>query len=93
MLMWYYNVKNIFSPKNGVKIVKQKNKSEIEYICPKCKAREMIPTNIVEMLDAADQIGVDISIPPRFDCQRCNGKMVPIYYIGVKGRIYEYKEK
>ena len=53
----------------------------------------MIPTNIVEMLDAADQIGVDISIPPRFDCQRCNGKMVPIYYIGVKGRIYEYKEK
>ncbi len=44
------------------------------------------------MLDAADQIGVDTSVPPRFDCRKCNGKMVPIYYIGVKGRIYEYKE-
>ena len=79
MLMWYYNVKNIFSPKNGVKIVKQKNKSEIEYICPKCKAKEMIPTNIVEMLDAADQIGVDISIPPRFDCQPASANHVINY--------------
>ena len=53
----------------------------------------MIPTEIVEMLDRADQIGVDTSIPPRFDCQNCNGKMVPVYYIGVKGQVYEYKEK
>lgn len=44
------------------------------------------------MLDAADQIGVDTSVPPRFDCSKCNGKMVLIYYIGVKGRVYEYKE-
>ena len=71
----------------------KKNGKEIEYICPKCKTKEFIPTNIVEMLDAADQLGVDTSVPPRFDCQKCNGKMVPIYYIGVKGRIYEYKEK
>ncbi len=70
----------------------QKNKNEIEFICPKCKTKELIPTYIVEMLDAADQIGVDTSVPPRFDCQNCNGKMVPIYYIGVKGQIYEYKE-
>lgn len=72
--------------------MKQKNKSKIEYICPKCKTKEMIPSEIVEMLDAADQIGVDTSVPPRFDCQKCNGKMVPIYYIGVKGQVYEYKE-
>lgn len=70
----------------------KKNKDEIEYICPKCKTKELIPTEIVEMLDAADQIGVDTSVPPRFDCSKCNGKMVLIYYIGVKGRVYEYKE-
>lgn len=57
----------------------KKNKDEIEYICPKCKTKELIPTEIVEMLDAADQIGVDASVPPRFDCRKCNGKMVPIY--------------
>lgn len=52
----------------------------------------MIPTEIVEMLDAADQIDVDTSVPPRFNCQKCNGKMAPIFYIGVKGQVYEYKE-
>ncbi len=72
--------------------MKQKNKNEIEFICPKCKTKENIPTYIVEMLDKADQFG-DTSVPPRFDCQKCTGKMVPIYYIGVKGRVYEYKEK
>ena len=70
-----------------------KNKNEIEFICPKCKTKELIPTYIVEMLDKSDQVGVDTSVPPRFDCQKCNGKMVPIYYIGVKGQVYEYKEK
>ncbi len=40
-------------------LMKQKNKKEIEFICPKCKTKEFIPTNIVEMLDAADQIDVD----------------------------------
>ena len=50
-------------------------------------------TIFVEMLDKSDQVGVDTSVPPRFDCQKCNGKMVPIYYIGVKGQVYEYKEK
>lgn len=44
------------------------------------------------MLDYVDQIWVDTSVPPRFDCENCNGLMVPIYYIGAKGRIYEYKE-
>lgn len=70
-----------------------KNKNEIEFICPKCKTKGLIPTYIVEMLDKSDQVGVDTSIFPRFDCQKCNGKMVPIYYVGVKGQVYEYKEK
>ena len=71
--------------------MKQKNGKEIEFICLKCKTKEKIPTYIVEILDKADQFG-DTSIPPRFDCEKCTGKMVPIYYIGVKGQVYEYKE-
>ena len=52
-----------------------------------------MPTYIVEMLDKSDQTLVDTSVPLRFDCQKYNGKMVPIYYIGVKGQVYEYKGK
>ena len=73
--------------------MKTKNGPEIEFICPKCKTKERIPTEIVEMLDYADQIGVDTSVPPRFDCEKCDGKMVPIYYVGAIGRIYEYTEE
>ena len=70
----------------------KKNGKDIEFICPICKTKERIPTEVVEFLDGADQIGVDTSIPPRFDCENCNGKMVPIYYIGVNSKIYEHKE-
>lgn len=44
------------------------------------------------MLDKADQIGVDTSVPPRFDCENCYGKMVPKFYIGVKGKVYKYED-
>ena len=72
--------------------LKIKNKKEIEFICPLCKTTEKIPTSIVEMLDKADQIGVDTSVPPRFDCEHCPGKMVPKFYIGVKGKVYKYED-
>lgn len=71
--------------------MKLKNKKEIEFICPLCKTKELIPTEIVEMLDGADQLGVDTDVPPKFDCEKYPGKMVPIHYIGVKGKIYKYK--
>ncbi len=69
-----------------------KNPSKIEFICPSCKTREFIPRDVVEYLDAFDSIGVDLSMPPKFDCKNCNGKMEPIYYIGVTGHIYKYKD-
>ena len=40
-----------------------KNPKEIEFICTRCKTKERIPTEIVEMLDKADQIGVDTLVP------------------------------
>ncbi len=71
---------------------KNKNSSQIEFICPVCKTREFIPRDVVEFFDNVDSYGVDTSIPPRFDCKNCNGKMVPIYYIGVTGHIYKYDD-
>ena len=44
------------------------------------------------MLDYTDQIGVDTSVLPRFDCENCPGKMVPVYYIGANDRIFENKK-
>ena len=69
--------------------MKKKNPNEIEFVCPKCKTHELIPTDIVEFLDKSDQIGVDASYPPRFDCEKCNGKMVPTYYVSVNGIVFE----
>lgn len=37
----------------------------LEYICPKCKTKENVPTEVVEMLDEADSIGIDLSGPPK----------------------------
>lgn len=50
-------------------------------ICSKYKTREKIPIDGIEMSDGADCIGVDLSEPPKFNCEKCPGKMVPIYYI------------
>ncbi len=72
--------------------MKIKNKNKIEFICPICKSREKIPTDIVRMLDESDGEFVDRSIPPMFECKNCEGKMVPILYIGVRGQVYTYTE-
>lgn len=70
----------------------KRNGKTIEFFCPKCKTTEHIPTDIVEMLDAMDSIGKDLSYPPRFDCKNCNGKMVPIHYVSVNGTVHTYKK-
>lgn len=72
---------------------KPKNPNKIEFICPTCKTIERIPRKIVEYLDSIDQAGVDTNVPPRFDCEICFDKMVPIFYIGVNGTIYSYTDE
>lgn len=71
-------------------IMKIKNPKKIEFICPDCKTTEKIPLEVVRYLDSIDQANVDTNVPPRFDCQRCNGKMIPKFYIGVNGQKYIY---
>lgn len=73
------------------KIVPHTYKSRFCNSCGIKYAKENIPTEIVEMLDNADQFNFDTSVSPRFDCEYCSGKMVPIYYISVKGKIYQFK--
>jgi hypothetical protein len=68
-----------------------KNPNEIDFVCPLCKTHELIPTDIVQMLDSSDQVGVDTTFPPRFDCQKCNGMMEPTFYISVNGIIFSNK--
>lgn len=74
----------------GMLIKMDKNPPEIEFICPICGDKEMIPTDVVKFCDSADQIA-DTHVPPRFDCTKCNGKMLPKFYIGVNGLTYRYE--
>ena len=47
---------------------------EFIYVYLFVKQKKKIPTEIVEMLDASDSIGVDTDYPPRFNCEKCPGK-------------------
>ena len=49
--------------------------------------KEDIPKEVVDYFDLTD-LG-DPSVPPRFDCQRCDGKMEPTYYVNHEGFIYK----
>jgi len=69
---------------------KFKRTSKVEFICTSCKIKELIPKDVVEMLDAADQAGVDIHYPPTFSCENCDGVMVPTYYKSINGIVHEY---
>lgn len=64
----------------------------VEYICPNCKTKELIPLDVVRSFDLLDSDGVDNSYPPRFKCLNCEDDMVPIYYKSIHGIIHEYKE-
>lgn len=59
-----------------------------EFICTQCKTHENIPTDIVLEMDMMDP--GDISYPPMFDCEKCNGLMRPKYYLGYTGIVYTY---
>lgn len=63
----------------------------VRYKCLECGTEEDIPRSVVEMLDVLDDEG-DISIAPRFDCEKCDGIMEPIKYTGVHGITYEIVE-
>lgn len=79
------------------KIKKQKKLNQktqqktVRFKCLKCGAEEEIPRDVVEMLDFQD--AGDLIVPPRFECQLCDGLMEPMYYVSVHGITYEMKEK
>ena len=59
----------------------------ILFRCSSCAFEENIPKGVVDFFDITD--GGDPSVPPRFDCRACSGKMVPVYYVGHDGIIYK----
>ena len=66
---------------------KKNNSESILYRCPKCNSEEWIPKEVVDFFDIMDT--GDPTVPPRFDCQVCSGKMLPVHYINHDG--IEYK--
>jgi hypothetical protein len=67
-----------------------KNANNSKYIlfkCMKCNIEERIPKEVVDFFDIMDT--GDPSVPPRFDCQNCTGKMQPVQYTNHDG--IEYK--
>ena len=63
------------------------NSKSILFRCLMCNTDERIPKEVVDFFDIMD--AGDSSVPPRFDCQACPGKMQPVHYINHDG--IEYK--
>lgn len=66
---------------------KRMNNQTVRFRCLQCGIEEEIPKEIVQMLDLED--GGDLSIPPRFECEECDGLMEPIHYVSVHGVTYD----
>lgn len=62
-------------------------KKSVRFKCPKCGFEENIPKDVVDYFDIMD--GGDPLVPPRFDCQSCDGKMEPVYYVNHDGIVYQ----
>lgn len=66
---------------------KRMNNQTVRFRCLQCGIEEEIPKEIVQMLDLED--GGDLSVPPRFECEECDGLMEPIHYVSVHGVTYD----
>ena len=65
-------------------------KKTVKFKCRKCKIEEDIPQEIVNIMEESDN--GDLSIPPRFKCEKCPGLMEPLDYKTKGGIIYKYKD-
>jgi hypothetical protein len=63
------------------------NNEAIRFRCPKCNSEEWIPKEVVDFFDIMD--AGDPTVPPRFDCQSCPGKMEPVDYTNHDGIRYK----
>jgi hypothetical protein len=79
--------------KNRIKIKARKNPEknkeyEILYVCKSCGEEECIPEGVFEYFDTMDD--GDISVPPTFSYENCEGIMYPQKYEGVHGISYTF---
>jgi len=70
---------------------KLKEESNVLFRCLGCGTEELIPREVVEEFDFIDD--GDLSLPPRFKCEKCPEQMEPVLYKSVHGITYEWKDK
>ena len=65
----------------------------VEFICTKCNYSLWVPKFIVEQLEE-DNIfnGLNKSVPPQPFCQKCDGTMTPVSYVGIRGVKYQFNK-
>jgi len=68
-------------------MAKFKPSKKVKFKCTSCGKIEEIPRDVVVYFDEMD--GGDPSVPPRFNCKKCDGLMEPVYYQSVYGYIYK----
>ena len=64
-----------------------RNTEAVHFRCLKCNFEEWVPKEIVDFFDIMDT--GDPTVPPRFDCQLCTGKMEPVNYTNHDGIKYK----
>jgi hypothetical protein len=72
--------------KLGIEHIRPK-KQFVNYHCLMCHEEEKISYEVVREMDLMD--GGDPTTPPRFQCEKCNGVMIPEYYKGISGTEYK----
>lgn len=73
-----------------MKVEKNKIKKGIMFKCLKCGIEEEIPREMVDYFHEMD--GGDKKVPPRFQCEKCDGIMEPIKYYTKDGICYILEE-
>lgn len=66
---------------------RKEDNMKIKFKCTQCGFEEDIPKGVVDYFDIMD--GGDPLVPPRFDCQHCDGLMEPVHYINHDGIVYK----
>ena len=67
------------------------NSENVKFTCLQCGKEELIPTEVVEHFDFLDD--GDPSEPPRFNCEECDGEMIPEYFVSHTGIVYDNRTK
>ncbi len=88
LLLRDYGTLNFYGGISMKKFDAKKQVNEVVlFKCITCGFEENILKEVVDFFDIMD--GGDPLLPPRFDCQKCSGKIQPVFYVGHDGILYK----